>query len=91
MGAKMVAYNALLAAIRDSGQESVYIDDWRAAAYRAGVSSTSTSQDAKKRAFRRAVNDLRNAGYVETRDDYWRPRRDTGQGRDNGGTCPGTI
>lgn len=90
-GKKKVAYDALRSAIEASGERSVHIDVWRAAAYRAGISATSSKQDAKKRAFRRAVDDLRDGSWVETQDDQWRPKRDTGQGRDNSGTCPGTI
>lgn len=50
-----------------------HIDAWRDAAYSSGISATS-SRDAKKKAFRRAVNDLLDAGYVETKDDYYWPR-----------------
>jgi len=88
-GKKKVAYDALLAAIEASRGTSVHVDVWRVAAYRDGISATAT-QDAKRKAFQRAVDKLRDGGWIETRDDYWWPRRDTGQGRDNGGTCPGT-
>jgi len=88
-GPKRVAFDALKSAIEASGERSVHIDVWREAAYRAGV-STSSKQDAKKTAFRRAVEDLRDGGRIETRDGYYWPKRDTGQGRDNSGTCSGT-
>jgi len=84
-GARKVAFDALVAI----GDEHVHIDTWRDAAYSAGV-SPSSSYEAKKKAFQRAVTDLRAAGYVETQNDYWWSKRDTGQGRDKSGTCTGT-
>ena len=99
-GAKKIAFNALITAIEVSGKAAplnmggegrkiVHIDTWRTVAYGAGISPTPT-QAAKKKAFQRAVTDLRDGGWIETHNDFWWPKRDTGQGRDNGGTCPGT-
>lgn len=50
-----------------------HIDAWRDAAYSSGISATS-SREAKKKAFQRAVRDLLDAGYVETEDDYYWPK-----------------
>lgn len=99
-GAKKVAFDAMIDAIAASGVpgtqemggaacEIVHIDHWREAAYATGI-SCSPNQDAKKKAFQRAVSDLLTSGWIGTRDDYWWPSRDTGQGRDIAGTCPGT-
>jgi hypothetical protein len=100
-GAKKVAFDALVTAIDRSGvagtpgtsQEGrriVHIDLWREAAYASGISCSPT-QEAKKKAFGRAINDLRAGGWIGTNNDYWWSTRDTGQGRDNAGTCPGTT
>ena len=85
MGARKIAYDALLSI----GGESVHIDTWRDAAYLAKISS-STSSEAKKKAFQRAATDLITSGHIETKNNYFWPKRDTGQGRDNAGTCPPT-
>ena len=74
-GARRVAYEVLVS----FGNESVHIDAWRNAAYRAGV-SPSSSVNAKQKAFRRAVTDLLDAGLVKTENDYYRPAF-TGQNR----------
>ncbi|MDO9228368.1 MAG: AAA family ATPase [Syntrophales bacterium] len=84
-GARKVAFDALVRI----GEDYVHIDTWRDAAYAAGVSPTS-SQDAKRKAFKRAVSELRDAGLVEVKGDYWWVKADTGQRPDKGRTCPGT-
>jgi len=69
-GSKKIAYDVL---VNLGG--SVHVDMWRDAAYSAGISPTS-SKDSKQKAFRRAVLDLTEAGYVETQDDlYWPKER----------------
>jgi len=73
-GAKKVAFDALFAI----GDEYVHIDTWRDTAYSAGISPTS-SQGAKQKAFKRAVLDLRTAGLVDTKDDYWWVKKSPGQ------------
>jgi len=99
-GAKKVAFDALIAAIEqygildncDEGQDhgkTVHVDRWREIAYAAGISS-STNQNSKKKAFQRAVNELRDGGWVDTWDDYWWPKRDEGQERDIVWTCQRT-
>lgn len=65
-GAKKIAFDAL----NLIDEEFVHIDTWRDAAYAAGVSPTSL-QESKQKAFKRAVSALRDAGLVETRNDYW--------------------
>jgi hypothetical protein len=100
-GAKKVAFDALNAAIAESGvastpemggdgHEIVHVDRWREVAYATGI-SCSPNQDTKKKAFQRAVSDLLTSGWIGTRDDYWWPSRDTGHCRDIAGTCPGTF
>jgi len=68
-GARKVAYDALM-----SLGVYVHIDAWRDAAYSSGI-TTSSSMDAKRKAFHRAVTDLRTAGYVDTKNDYWWPKQ----------------
>lgn len=70
LGARKVAFDALVS-IRE---EHVHIDAWRDAAYAAGISPTSSS-DAKRKAFQRAVCSLRDADLVRTTEDYWWPIR----------------
>lgn len=84
-GAKKVAFDALASV----GDEHVHIDTWRDAAYRAGISATS-SMDAKRKAFKRAVSELRDSELVDVNGNYWWIKADTGQRPDIGRTCPGT-
>ncbi len=73
-GSKKVAFDALVSI----GEEYVHVEKWRAAAYAAGITA-SVSSEAKKKAFQRAVMDLRNGGFVDTKNDFWWPsNRDTG-------------
>ena len=65
-GAKKVAFDALIRIV----DEYVHIDTWRDEAYSSGISPTDTPE-AKRKAFKRAVSDLYDAGFVETRDDQW--------------------
>jgi hypothetical protein len=99
-GAKKIAFDALISAIEASGipgtpasggvkHEIVHVDQWRSSAYESGISA-SPSLEAKKKAFQRAISDLRDGGWIDTRNDFWWPIRDTGQERDIFGTCPGT-
>jgi len=83
-GAQKVALDALVGL----GENPVHIDIWRNAAYSAGISPTS-SQDAKRKAFKRAVSELRDKGLVIASGDYWK-RVDNGQKPDIDRTCPGT-
>jgi len=85
-----IAFDALLATIKDTGKQTVHINAWREAAYRMGISATPT-QTAKKKAFQRAINGLRDAGYIKAEHDVWQPIKDMRQKRDNSGTCPSTL
>ncbi len=71
-GSRKIAFDALA-----SLGVYVHIDSWRDAAYSAGI-SPSSSQEAKKKAFQRAVRDLLEAGYVETKNDYYWPKERSG-------------
>jgi hypothetical protein len=64
-GSRGVAYDVL---IKIGG--CVHIDTWRDAVYSAGI-SPSSSQDAKRKAFKRAVSELRDMNYIATKDDLW--------------------
>lgn len=80
----------------DEGFAGLHLDDWRPAFY---ASHTGDNPDTKKKAFNRSRSSLLGDGLVAVRDDVylWKDkdvtfaisiRRDTGQGRDNSGTCP---
>lgn len=74
-GAKKIALDALIGA---GNGEPVHIEAWREAAYSSGI-SVAPSSEAKKKAFQRAVSDLRANGYIETQNDLWWPKREAGQ------------
>ena len=90
--AQRIGMDALRAALvshglEDKGVVSVADDQWRQAAYDAGI-STSTVQDTRKKAFNRCRNDLITAGAVSTHEGrYWIPKP-TGTKRDKTGHCP---
>ncbi len=71
------SFEALVQLTRDDPRHAkgVYIDTWRDAAYSAGI-TPSSKKEAKRKAFQRAVENLREGGYVETSDDFWWPKRD---------------
>lgn len=68
-GAQKIAYD-YLSKLLESQPEGVHIDDWRKTAYEANI-STGASLDAKKKAFQRALNELENKGYVQSKNDLW--------------------
>lgn len=74
-GARGVALQALKLLHHGSGR--VLLADWRKEAYRLGVSD-SEDIDSKKKAFQRAVKDLREMGRVETSDGYYWPVEEWG-------------
>jgi len=82
-GAKRIALEALRACCEENGQ--AHIKKWRIEAYERGI-TPSEEPDAKKKAFRRAVDQLRDMGLVETASDFWWPTE--GDKGDNRGTCP---
>jgi len=80
----------------DEGFAGLHLDDWRPAFY---AIHSGDNTDTKKRAFSRSCDSLSKDGLVAVRGDIYlcndegivfaiSMRRDTGQGRDNSGTCP---
>ena len=80
----------------DEGFAGLHLDDWRPALY---AIHSGDNTDTKKRVFSRSRDSLSKDGLVAVRGDIylWNDegivfaismRRDTGQGRDNSGTCP---
>ena len=90
--AQRIAVDALRTALMAHGIEgkgvvSVAEDQWREAAYAAGVSS-SDKQDTRKKAFNRCKDDLVAAGKVSAHEGrFWIPKP-TGTKRDKTGHCP---
>lgn len=86
--AQQAVYDALLLAIREEGQEfkaagaktvaspqglCVRFDRWRHWAYRTEISSEDAGQDARRMAFKRAVDALKSAGAVQHIDSFFWP------------------
>jgi len=69
-GTKRIAYDCLI----KLGGEGVDVDEWRLACYTAGISPTS-STEAKRKAFKRAVSELQDHGLVSARNDLWWARK----------------
>lgn len=72
-GAKKIAFDCL----KSLGGQAVDIDEWRLACYSAGISPTS-STESKRKAFKRAAADLRDAGLVIAANDLWTIKEQTG-------------
>lgn len=70
-GARAVALKELKTLVQETGG-AVHIDQWREAAYAAGI-TTSDDPAAKQKAFRRAVLSLRDAGAVKCEEDHYAP------------------
>ena len=68
-GSKRIAYEALQGLCYDD--KSAHVDDWRDAAYKAGISASS-DQGAKQKAFKRAVTALLDSNLIEVQDDYYK-------------------
>ena len=74
-----IALDALRSALmahgaEDNGVVTVSEDEWRKAAYDAGIAPSDTTQQAKRKAFLRARLDLVSSGKVSTNDGrYWIP------------------
>lgn len=74
-----IALDALRSALmahgtEDKGVVTVSEDEWRKAAYDAGIAPSDTTQQAKRKAFLRARLDLVSSGKVSTNDGrYWIP------------------
>ncbi len=69
-GAKRVALDALRELCEVEGR--AHIEKWRAEAYRQGITA-SDDASAKRKAFSRAVSDLRKSGHIKTDDDFYWP------------------
>lgn len=81
-GTRKIVYDALVSI----GDDKVHVKSWREASYSAGISSPTSSQDAKRKAFDRALKDLHFEGLVDTDgSDYWWIKPDTGQNPDMSG------
>ncbi len=68
-----IAYDCLVklsAEIDDNLSKGVHIDSWRKATYEACISASS-NPDTKKKAFQRAVKDLREKNCIEVVGDYY--------------------
>jgi putative DNA primase/helicase len=88
-GPQKIAFDCLLKLFELDNcnkSEGVDIDAWRDAAYKANISSANTIE-ASKKAFQRAVNNLRDKGYVEANNNYWKPCGT----RDRDGTFRGHV
>lgn len=72
-GTRRIAYDALLAACERSGGAS-HINVWREEAYSRGISSGGS--DARKKAFKRAFDDLETLGFMKRAGEgLWLPAR----------------
>ena len=65
-GPRKIALDALSAFDSDN----VHIDQWREAAFKAGI-STSENYEAKKKAFQRAMNELKELKLITSKGDFW--------------------
>jgi len=73
-GSQKVAFDCLLKLFESSNcnkSEGVHIDIWREAAYTASISPAGTPE-ANKKAFQRAIKDLRDSGSIEVKNNYWK-------------------
>lgn len=84
-GAQKVVFDCLSKLLKFN-PEGIHIDDWRKMAYEANISSSGTP-DANKKAFQRAINELGNKGYVQSKNDLWILTRT----RDRDGTFEGHV
>ena len=69
-GAQKIALLALREAANSDGRGRAHIDEWRAVAYRRGISQ-STEADAKRMAFKRAVSSLVSRELVGVEGDFY--------------------
>ncbi len=78
-GTRRLAYDCLL----KLGGDAVDVDEWRLTCYEKGISPAS-STDAKRKAIKRAVSELRDSGFVFAKNDLWFANRPdtTGQMKD---------
>jgi phage/plasmid primase-like uncharacterized protein len=74
-GSQKVAFDCLtkLLQVNDkTKQEGIVIDVWREAAYKASISPAG-NPEANKKAFQRALIELRDKNYIEVCDNRWKP------------------
>lgn len=74
-GSQKVAFDCLLKLFESDNcnkSEGVHIDAWRNAAYKASISPAGKAE-ANKKAFQRAVINLRENGCIKANNDYWKP------------------
>jgi len=74
-GSQKVAFDCLLKLFESDNcnkSEGVHIDTWREAAYTASISPVGTP-GANKKAFQRAIKDLRDNGCIEVNNNCWKP------------------
>ena len=89
-GTNKIAYDSLLEGIKKNGGKPISTKTWRKSAYEAKISDSDKS-DSKQKAFKRAKEELLEQGLIETKDDLWRPKKDTGHEADIKGHCPETL
>ena len=77
-GGKKIALESLESLAFQKPDGRVHIDAWRNDAYRRGI-TPSAEQEAKKKAFQRAVRGLLDSGHIQTKDDLYWPTNQTGQ------------
>ncbi len=77
-GARRIALEALASVCGQSEDGKAHVTTWREEAYRRGI-SPSPEQEAKKKAFQRAVGKLLETNHVETDSDFYWPSSSSGQ------------
>ncbi len=89
-GPQKIAFDCLLKLFESdiyNQSEGVHVDTWREAAYTASISPAGTLE-ANRKAFQRAIKDLRNDGYIEAQNNYWKPCRTWDRDGTNKGHVP---
>lgn len=81
------ALESLTSVLADKGLQSVHLDDWRIVFY---AGHTADKVDTKKKSFNRARGELLALNKISVTNDYYSVfiEGQTGQKRDNSGTCP---
>ena len=73
-GSQKVAFDCLFKLFEFGNcnkSEGVHVDTWREAAYTASISPAGTPE-ANRKAFQRAIKDLRDSGCIEVKNNYWK-------------------
>lgn len=74
-GAPRIAFDCLCELLKFKSN-GVHIDEWKNAAYEAGISPSKTL-DTKRRAFSRAIEKLKDMGLIQVNNDIWNLCRTT--------------